>query len=112
MWKWNLYGTLDTGHRAAKRIDTMDVFVARKLNLPVRKTFISGEGGNREFNGKGVMMAVESSELSRNKGLSRNDIEKELLRAFGQKKMIWLGKGPVSDDERQNGKLPGDIYPN
>ncbi len=110
--KWNLYGTLDTSHKAARRIDTMDVFVARKLNLPVRKTFISGEGGNREFNGKGVMMAVESSELSRNKGLSRNEIEKELLRAFGQKKMIWLGKGPISDDETKNGKLPGDIYPN
>ena len=97
--KWNFYGTASSNFiPGAIRIDTIDHFVAGKLNLPVRTSTLAGEGGAREFNGKGTMMVVEYTERHRNKGWSRDSIEKELLRMFGQKKIIWLEQGPAEDD--------------
>lgn len=110
--KFNVFGLLENTHPFCVSIDTIDIAVARILNLPVRSATIAGEGGGREFNGKGTMMVVESTEMSRNKGMSRDDIEKELLSVFGQKKVIWLKKGPIHDEETTYGKLPGNIYPN
>lgn len=110
--KFNVFGLLETTDDFSVSIDTIDLAVARMLNLPVQTAKIAGEGGGREFNGKGTMMVVESTEMSRNKGMSRDDIEKELLSVFGQKKVIWLKKGPIHDEETTFGKLPGNIYPN
>ena len=97
--KWNFYGdTSSNSRRAAKRIDTVDQYVATKLNLPIRTSTMVSEGGAREFNGKGTMMVVEYTEMHRNKGWRRDSIEKELLRMFGQKKVIWLKQGLAEDD--------------
>jgi agmatine deiminase len=97
--KWNFYGGASSNFSPAViRIDTIDQYVAGKLNLPVRISSLASEGGNREFNGKGTMMAVEYSEMHRNKGWSRDSIEKELLRMFGQKRIIWLKQGTAEDD--------------
>ncbi len=110
--KFNVFGLLETTDDFAVSIDTIDVAIARMLKLPVHTAKIAGEGGGREFNGKGTMMVVESTEMNRNKGISRDYIEKELLNIFGQKKIIWLKKGPIHDEETTYGKLPGNIYPN
>lgn len=108
--KWNFYGTGPSSSPAAIRVDTVDQFVARKFNLPIRTSTIVSEGGAREFNGKGVMMAVEYTEMNRNKGISRDSIEKELLRMFGQKKIIWLKQGAAEDDPRQVFNLPSGKF--
>ena len=109
--KWNFYGTGPNNSPTAVKVDTVDQFVARALNLPIRTSTIVSEGGAREFNGKGVMMAVEYTEMDRNKGISRDSIEKELLRMFGQKKIIWLKQGAAEDDPRQAFNLPtGKIF--
>ena len=53
--KWNFYGDTSSNSRhAAKRIDTVDQYVATKLNLPIRTSTLVSEGGAREFNGKGM----------------------------------------------------------
>jgi len=97
--KFNFYGTASSNFiPAAIKIDTIDQYVATKLNLPVRTSTLVSEGGAREFNGKGTMMLVEYTEMHRNKGWSRDSIEKEFLRMFGQKKIIWLKQGPAEDD--------------
>ncbi|HEY0676858.1 MAG TPA: agmatine deiminase family protein [Chitinophagaceae bacterium] len=96
--KWNFYGNGSSTGPPAKRIDTIDHFVARQLNLPVFNSNLVSEGGAREFNGKGTMMVVEYTERNRNKGWSKDSIEKELLRIFGQKKVIWLEQGLAEDD--------------
>ena len=95
----------------ATRLDTMDHYVARRLKLPLISSTLVSEGGNREFNGKGTMMAVEYTEMNRNKGWSRDSIEKELLRIFGQKKIIWLKQGPAEDDPNKGYDLPsGKVF--
>ena len=96
--KWNFYGNGSSKGAPAKRIDTIDHYVARKLNLPVFSSTLISEGGAREFNGKGTMMVVEYTEMHRNKDWSRDSIERELLRMFGQKKAIWLTQGVAEDD--------------
>ncbi len=96
--KWNFYGRRSNNDANSKRIDTIDHFVAGKFNLPLRTSTIVSEGGAREFNGKGILMVIEYTEMHRNKGWSRDSIENELLRMFGQKKIIWLKQGPVEDD--------------
>jgi agmatine deiminase len=100
--KWNFYGSgSNIFSPGAKRLDTIDHFVAKILNLPVRSSTLVSEGGAREFNGKGTMMVVEYTEMHRNKGWSRDSIERELLRMFGQKKIIWLKHCPAYDNSGQ-----------
>ena len=100
--KWNFYGNASNIFSpGVKRVDTIDNFVAKKLNLPVRSSTLVSEGGAREFNGKGTMMVVEYTEMHRNKGWSRDSIERELLRMFGQKKIIWLKHCPAYDNPGQ-----------
>ncbi len=110
--KWNMFGLLDPIDEFCVRLDTIEWAVARSMNLPIRTSTIASEGGNREFNGKGTMLAIQLTEMHRNRGYSLESIERELLRMFGQKKVIWLGFGPMEDDGITFGKLPGGIYPN
>ena len=56
----------------------------------VGSTLIS-EGGDKEFNGAGVMMAVEDTEVrKRNSDKTKEEVEEEFKRIFNLKKIIWL----------------------
>lgn len=51
------------------------------------------EGGDKEFNGAGVMMAIEETEVAkRNGSMTRDEVEAEFKRVFNLKKVIWLPK--------------------
>ena len=51
------------------------------------------EGGDKEFNGAGVMMAIEETEVAkRNGSMTRYEVEAEFKRVFYLKKVIWLPK--------------------
>jgi agmatine deiminase len=56
------------------------------------------EGGNREVNGKGVLMTTESVEFGRNPTMSKQEMEAEYKRMLGIKKNIWLKQGLVEDN--------------
>lgn len=57
------------------------------------------EGGDKEFNGAGVMIALEHTEVDkRNPDFTREAVEEEFKRVFNLKKIIWLPDG-VYDDE-------------
>ncbi|MFF1903571.1 agmatine/peptidylarginine deiminase [Kitasatospora sp. NPDC058218] len=51
-----------------------------------------GEGGSVETDGDGTVMATESSLVNknRNRGMSREEIEREVLHVYGADKMIWV----------------------
>ena len=65
--------------------------VAERLGIDVIPSRLVGEAGGVEHDGHGLVMAHESSWVNenRNPGLSRDDIERRLLRAYGAEKMIW-----------------------
>ncbi len=65
--------------------------LAERLNLPVLPTSLKGEAGGIEQDGHGTLLAHESSWVIRNRnpGMSRAEIELELLRAYGARRIIW-----------------------
>lgn len=91
----------------AERVDRL---VARTLELPVIRSSMIGEGGNREFSGKGIMMVTEVVELQRNPDWTKAELEKEYKRIFNVQKVIWLPEGVAEDDFTFKGVLPGRIF--
>ncbi len=100
---WSFYGYIPPERSFAKMInknlESYDRFLAEKIFVTTHKksAFVS-EGGGKEFNGNGVLMVVEQTELQRNPNYSKQEIEAEYKRIFNLKKVIWLPK-PSYDDE-------------
>ena len=65
--------------------------IAQRLGLEVIPSGVVGEAGGVEHDGHGLLAAHESSWVNpnRNPGLSRDDIERRLLAAYGAERMIW-----------------------
>ncbi|MCW9032720.1 MAG: agmatine deiminase family protein [Rhodospirillales bacterium] len=65
--------------------------VANHLGLEVISSGLKGEPGGVEHDGHGLLMAHESSWVNKNRnpGLTRDEIEKKLLKAYGASQMIW-----------------------
>lgn len=65
--------------------------VAIRLGVPLVPSGLKGEAGGIEQDGHGLLLAHESSWVNdnRNPGLSREDIETRLLKAYGADRMIW-----------------------
>ncbi|PWU03533.1 MAG: agmatine deiminase family protein [Bacteroidetes bacterium] len=106
---FNCYGDCRTGF--AKTADMGDSIIASSLGLQVIKSNIVSEGGDREFNGKGVMITNEAVELQRNPGKTKQQLEAEYKRVLGVKKVIWLKYASVDDSQsRLAGKLPTGVY--
>ncbi|MFC5288693.1 agmatine deiminase family protein [Actinokineospora guangxiensis] len=66
--------------------------VLDRFDIPGIDTWLVAEGGSFETDGKGTLMATESSLVNdnRNPGRSRADIEAELRRVLGLRKVIWF----------------------
>lgn len=86
-----------------KQINTRDskiaTAIADRLGFDVVDSGVTGEAGGVEHNGHGVLMAHESSWVNKNRnpGLSRDEVERRLLRAYGAERMIW-SKGVSGED--------------
>jgi agmatine deiminase len=85
--------------------EAFDREVAKLEKLPVVATQLISEGGDRESNGRGTLLAVEAVELDRNSGMSKAEIETELQRVLGVRKVIWLAQGLREDDHSFLGPL-------
>ena len=60
---------------------------------------IFSEGGDRGINGKGVLMTIENTEVTkRNPNMTREQVEQAFKDALNLKKIIWL-PFPTYDDE-------------
>jgi agmatine deiminase len=100
---WSYYGYL-AGKGLFKKalnkpIERYDRRIAKQLGVRIlNKTDLVSEGGAKEFNGDGVLMVVEPTELSRNQGYSKEEIDKKYKQLFNLKKVIWL-PFPTYEDE-------------
>ncbi|MEV5982966.1 agmatine deiminase family protein [Streptomyces sp. NPDC052114] len=63
-----------------------------KYDIPRTKAPLVAEGGSFETDGEGTLLITESSIVNdnRNRGKSRDQIEDELKKTLGIKKVIWL----------------------
>ncbi len=82
-----------------KRDSRIAGLVADRLGLTLIPSGLTGEAGGVEQDGHGLLLAHESSWVNdnRNPGLTRGEIERRLLDAYGASRMIW-GKGVWGQD--------------
>jgi agmatine deiminase len=99
-WSYN-----DPTDSATALDEKLDEKIAEYMKLPVISTELITEGGDHEVNGQGLMLATESVEKMRNPHLSLMQIEAELKRILGIKKVIWLKKGLYEDDNTTTARV-------
>jgi len=111
---WNYWGCMDNYtyeciEEECEEGSLVSRQCAASLELPVVHSSLVSEGGNREFNGAGVLMATAAVELQRNPGLTLEAIEMEFKRVFQVQKVIWLEEGVADDDHIWRGprRSPG-----
>lgn len=102
---WPIFATDAAGHLAVRQIQfngwgerqinlrdsEIAALVAERLGLEMIPSGLKGEAGGVEQDGHGLLMAHESSWVNenRNPGMSRDEIERLLLEAYGADRMIW-----------------------
>lgn len=70
-------------------------------------TWLASEGGDREFNGKGVMIAIEETEVvKRNPGKTKQEVEDEFKRILNLDKIIWVPRCTYDDENVLAGTIP------
>lgn len=107
---FNGWGFADYDPAMGKVEDEVDRQIAHLRGFPIVKASVASEGGDREFNGKGTLMATWAVEQQRNPGKSRQEIEEEFGRVLGVRHFVWLPQGIAEDEASYQGPLPGGIY--
>lgn len=96
-WTFNAWG----GKFAPWNLDNeVPTRIAESLSIPRLSSKLILEGGAIEGNGEGLLITTEAVLLNpnRNPGVSKQEIEAELHRLLGTKKVFWLGCGIEGDD--------------
>jgi agmatine deiminase len=96
-WGYNAWGGKYPPYDAD---DAVPTHVAKEYGLPVFYPGIVMEGGAVDFNGAGTVLTTTSCLLNRNRNprLSQKQIERYLKSYYGQRHVVWLGKGIEGDD--------------
>ncbi len=100
---WNMYGWYfdplfkDYIEGDKKKREHYTSVHRREFPFPVITSSMVNEGGAIESNGKGTILQVESVNMQRNPGLSKEAQEAELKRVLNAKKIIWLKEGAAED---------------
>ena len=105
-FNFDAWGYADTTEPDTKIEEMYDERVGKLMQVPVITSSLITEGGDREVNGKGTLMVVESVELGRNPHLTKEQIDQEFKRVLGVSKVIWLKQGLYEDDHTFLGRLP------
>jgi len=96
-WSFNAYGN--------KFASDLDVLVAAKIcstqATPCVRSGLVTEGGALHTDGEGTVLATEQAILNpnRNPGLTRQQVEAELRRCLGARKVIWIKNGLYADHD-------------
>jgi len=86
-----------------KKFGVWEETLSRQLKLPIIKSEYYFEGGGIESNGRGTLLVIKDMATQRNPGRSITEIENELKRTLGARKVIWLEKGLAEDKQFPNG---------
>lgn len=79
--------------------DSIGERLARSARLPYAKADWILEGGAVDGDGSGLFVTTEQCLLNpnRNPGLSREEVERRLVRDLGATRVVWLGEGLAND---------------
>lgn len=109
-FNFDFYGTYPLDYEIDGIYKKFAKLHAKRLGI-TKSSFstIISEGGNREFNGEGVMMAIEETEVKkRNPRKNKKQIEDEFKRQFGVQKIIWLPQATYDDEHMYSAKIPDE----
>lgn len=91
---------------AAAARDGLDRTLAQRLGIALHRTPLAMEGGGVEVNGRGLVIANAALYRTRNPEWSQAEVERELLRLPGLRKVIWLPEG-LAEDVHLRGTITG-----
>ncbi len=95
-WEFNAWG----GKYPADEDNRVPARIAALLGRERFRPGIVLEGGSLDANGQGTLLTTEQCLLNvnRNRGLTREDLERYLAQYWGARHVLWLGSGIVGDD--------------
>ncbi|MBO1626095.1 agmatine deiminase family protein [Bacillus arachidis] len=106
-FNFNTYGMEDENGVAA--LDTKKIALHHAIELgciDIVNSKLITEGGNKEFNGNGVLMTIEETEVyKRNPSYTKEQVEEEYKQLFNLDKVIWLPHSSFDDEEVYDGIL-------
>ncbi|EYR63704.1 agmatine deiminase [Actinotalea ferrariae CF5-4] len=85
--------------------------VARLAGVETVPSTLVNEGGGLHVDGRGTVLVTETVQRdpARNPGWSRADVEAELARTVGARRVVWLPRGLTRDSERYGTRGHVDI---
>lgn len=94
---WGMKFAADQDNQVCRRLAELGLF---RLPMGMHQDLVL-EGGSIESDGNGTIMTTASCLLSRNRNdqLSRRQIEAELGRRLGARKVLWLEHGSIEGDD-------------
>lgn len=109
-FNFDSYGILPNNHPISKKMEEYDRAHAKFIAVErLIFTRLTGEGGDREFNGNGILMTIEDTEVNkRNKGWSKEQVENEFKRIFNLDKVIWLPYATYDNEHMHAGSIPDE----
>lgn len=105
--RWNNY-SMNGKYEPSQQLDReMGAHMAVELECyNIVSSEMVSEGGDREFNGRGVMIAIEETECRRrNPEYTKEQVEEEYKRIYNLEKIIWLPQPLCQDDTVTKGPL-------
>lgn len=99
-FRFNTYGQAEPDFPMSVRGTNMGPHMGIEMGIrDIVFSDIFTEGGDREHNGQGVMMAISDTEgRKRNPNMPLEEVEAEFKRVYNLEKLIWLPL-PTYDDE-------------
>ncbi len=96
-WRFNAWGGKYHPYAADARLKRQ---LAARLNLPIIETGLITEGGAILSDGEGTIFTTESCLLNpnRNAGMSKKEIERELIRCLNAEKVVWMPGDPTETE--------------
>lgn len=107
---FNSYGMAYSDPSTSKLMEGYDRLHAKYCGIEnIIFTRLIGEGGDREFNGNGVMMTIEDTEVTkRNEGWTKEEVEEEFKRIFNISKILWIPLPTYDDEDMYLGAIPDE----
>lgn len=109
-FRFNMYGYNDENDELSIKLKHFSKFHADLIGeMQTSYADIISEGGDREFNSKGVMMSIKDTEVNkRNPDKTLDEVESIFKKIFGVDKIIWLPKGTYDDEYAFSGPIPNE----
>lgn len=104
---WSYYGVWDRRSPECQSARRAAVHMAVGIGcFDIMNSDFVSEGGDREFDGHGTLMAIKDTECrKRNPEYTVEEVEEEYKRLYNLNKIIWLPQPLLEDDDYRLGSL-------